>query len=235
MVEPDLVDSHARRRDAELGRDRALEGDRNVAQPDRAMAGVEQRPGHDPDGVGEVDDPCAVGGELTRTFGDLQHGRHGPHRFREPARAGRLLADAPACGRDRLVAQTRRLAPDPDLDQDCVGAVERAIEVAGYVERAVEALAREDPLRQGAEHLAAVTVNVVQREAAHVDSLALTHQPRHELGRVGRAGADDGELHPFTPVSVIPSTNAFWAKKNSTITGAMNTIVPAITRFQLTV
>ena len=169
-----------------------------------------------------------------RLLGDLEHGRNGPHRLRQPARAGRLLADAPARGRDRLVAEARRLAADPDLDEHRVGALERALELAGDRECAGESLPGEDPLGEPADHLSAGGIDVVERQLADVDPLALAHQPRHELGRVRRSGADHGELHPFTPVSVIPSTNAFWAKKKRTMTGAMNTIVPAITRFQLT-
>ena len=241
MVEADLVDEQPGRSDAELGRDRALEVDRDVAEPDRAVAVVQQRARHDPHRVGEIDDPGVVGGALARTLGDLEHDGHGSHCLRQPAGAGRLLSDAAAGGRDRLVPEARRLPADPDLDEDGVGPVERAVEIAGHVECAVEPLAREDPLRQRAEHLAPVTIDVMQRQAADVDPLALAHQPGDELGRVGRSGADDREFHPFsrvthpfTPVSVIPSTNAFWAKKNRMITGAMNTTVPAITRFQLT-
>ena len=41
------------------------------------MAGVEQTTHHDPDRVGEVDDPGVVGGELTRPLGDLEHDGQG--------------------------------------------------------------------------------------------------------------------------------------------------------------
>ena len=51
--------------------------------------------------------------------------------LREPARAGRLLADAAARERDGLVGEARGLAADADLDQHEVGAVERAVELAG--------------------------------------------------------------------------------------------------------
>ena len=39
---------------------------------------------------------------------------------------------------------------------------------------------------------------------------------------------------PFTPVSVTPSTNAFWARKNTMTTGSMITSVAAIVRFHCT-
>ena len=79
-----------------------------------------------------------------------------------------------------------------------------------------------------------VVIGVGAGASAEVDLLTLAHKPGDELRCIGRAGADHGQFHPFTPVSVIPSTNAFWAKKNRMITGAMNTNVPAITRFQST-
>ena len=46
--------------------------------------------------------------------------------------------------------------------------------------------------------------------------------------------ADDRKLHPFTPVSVTPSTNAFCARKKTTTTGSMTSTVAAIVRFHCT-
>ena len=43
VVEPDLVDLHAFRLDAEHAREAALEADRDVAEPEGAVAVVEQR------------------------------------------------------------------------------------------------------------------------------------------------------------------------------------------------
>ena len=51
--------------------------------------------------------------------------------------------------------------------------------------------------------------------------VAQPREPVDELRRVRRAAADDGELHPLTPVSVTPSMKALWAMKKSAITGAM--------------
>ena len=59
-------------------------------------------------------------------------------------------------------------------------------------------------------------------------------EPRDELGRVRRAGTDDGDLHPFTPVSVTPSTNALCARKKMTMTGTITSSVAAIVRFHCT-
>ena len=73
-----------------------------------------------------------------------------------------------------------------------------------------------------ADDLAALVGDVVQRELRR----RRARRARNELGRVGRPAADDRELHSFTPVSVTPSTNAFWARKNSSTTGASNMTSP---------
>src|SRR5207247_871867 len=51
------------------------------------------------------------------------------------------------------------------------------------------------------------------------------------------SGSDQRHPHgayPFTPVSVTPSMNAFWAIRNRMITGSMNTTDAAICWFQST-
>ena len=234
MVETDLVDDELPRLHAEMPRKRALEADRDVAEADGAVPGIEQRARDDPDRVREVDDPRVRRRELAHALGDLEHDRHRPKRLREPAGTGRLLADAAAGERDRLVREARLLAADADLDQDEVGAVERAIEVAGHLQLAGIALPLQHPRGEAADHVAPLLVDVVQDELAHVDLVALTREPRDELGRVRRAAADDRDLHPFTPVNVTPSTNARCARKKRMSTGSITRIVAAITRFHCT-
>ena len=154
--------------------------------------------------------------------------------LREPAGARRLLSDAPAGVRDRLIRETRRLPPDADLDEHEVGAVDGAVEIVRDEQVAAEGLSLQHARRHAADDLAALAVDVVQRELAHVDALALARETGHELGRVGRPGADDRDLHPFTPVSVTPSTKAFWAMKKRPITGSITSSVAAIVRFHCT-
>ena len=165
---------------------------------------------------------------------DLEHDGDGAQRLREPARAGRLLADAAARERDGLVGEARGLAPDANLDQHEVGSVERAVELAGEHEPALVAASVEHSPRERADDLAPGLVDVVQRELVHVEHLAVAREPRHELRRVRRPGADDGNLHPFTPVSVTPSTNARCARKNRMITGSIISTVAAMTMFHST-
>ncbi len=106
-----------------------MEPDCDVAQSDGTVIVVEQRPRDDAHRVGEVDDPRVVGGELAHTLRDLEHDRHRAKRLGETTRARGLLADAPAGERHRLVHQARVLPADPDLDQDEVRPVDRAVEV----------------------------------------------------------------------------------------------------------
>src|SRR5205807_67474 len=73
VIEADLLDQHPLGRHAELSSDLALEVDRDVAQPDRAVSRVEKGPGDDPDRVREVDDPCVWSGKRTRALRDLEH------------------------------------------------------------------------------------------------------------------------------------------------------------------
>ena len=222
------------RLDAEHAGGRALEPDRDVAEPDGAVARIEQRPRDDPDRVREVDDPGAVGRELARPVGDREHDGNRAQRLGEAARAGRLLADAAARERHRLVGEPRLLAADADLDEHEVGSVERSVEIVRQRQSAREPVPLEHPSGEPADDLEPLGVDVLQHELRHVEPLALAREPGHELRRVGRAAADDRDLHPFTPVRVTPSTNARCARKKTMITGAMKSSVAAIVRFHCT-
>ena len=69
-------------------------------------------------------------GELAHALGDLRAST-GTVRiaFAKPPAPGRLLADAAAGERDRLVAQPRRLPADADLDEHEVRPLDRPVEV----------------------------------------------------------------------------------------------------------
>ena len=161
MVETDLVDENAGRVDVEELRKAPLEADGDVAEPDGAMTGVEQGARDDPHGVGEVDGPEAGRGSRARPFRDLEHHGHRPQRLAEAARTGRLLTDAAACQRDRLVGEPRLLPADADLHEHEVRAVERPVEIGCDDELARVALAVEHALRQPADDLAALLVDVL--------------------------------------------------------------------------
>ncbi len=128
VVEPDMVEADRLRRDAEQPGEGALEPDRHVAQPDGPMARVQQRPGHQAHGVGEVDDPGVGGTALPDPFRNLQDQRDGAQRLGQAAGPGRLLADAAALQRPGLVALPGRLAADPQLQQHRARAVQAVVE-----------------------------------------------------------------------------------------------------------
>ena len=132
---PDLIDRRSRSGSTPSSRaKRPLVADRDVAETDGAVAVVEQRPGDDPDRIREVDDPGAVGSALAHAVGDLEHDRNRAQRLAETARR----RSSPArCSRTRAARsrpKARLLPADPDLDQDEVGAVDRAVEIVGDLE-----------------------------------------------------------------------------------------------------
>src|SRR5581483_9031265 len=108
--------------------------------------------------------------------------------------------------------------------------VERCVEVECPHECARVVLAREHPLGEAPDDAEPLRIYVVQCDLVHRQ----LREMRHELRRVRRTRADDGQLHPFTPVSVTPSTKARWARKKRTITGAMTSSVAAMVRFHCT-
>src|SRR5207248_2875722 len=102
--------------------------------------------------------------------------------------------------------------------------------LARELERALVTLTLEHPPCEPADDVEPLCIDVVQRKLVDVE-------PGHsgnELRRVRGAGADDGDLHPFTPVNVTPSTNTRCARKKMTITGAITSSVAAIVRFHCT-
>ena len=87
------------------------------------MASVDQRLGHDPDRVREVDDPVPGCGAAVHCLGELQDHGHGADCLGQAAGTGRLLADRAEAGRDGLVAQPSCLTADAELDEHEIGAV----------------------------------------------------------------------------------------------------------------
>jgi hypothetical protein len=170
------------------------------------MPVVEERARDDPDGIREVDDPRPVRSELPDAPGDPEDERDRAQGLAQAARARRLLPDAAARERDGLVGEPCLLSTDPNLDQDEVRSVDGAVEIVCNEQPAVEPLPLEHPPGETSHHLAALRIDVLQHELADVDPLALARQPGHELGRVRRAAADDGDFQ--VPLPVMPPS--FW-------------------------
>jgi hypothetical protein len=167
VVQSDLVHEQLPRVHPQQLRKLALQADVDVAEADRSVARVEQRAGHDPHRVREVDDPRVGRRMLADLLRDLEHDRHRPQRLGEPPRARRLLTDAAELERDRLVEQPLGLASDPDLDDDGICALHRPREVIGLEQLPRKALSLEHPPRQSADDLEPLGVDVVEREPLH--------------------------------------------------------------------
>lgn len=227
MVQVDLAGRHVEQR-GEL----PLEADRDVAQPDGLVPGLEQRPGDDADRVGEVDDPGVWGGPAY-PFGDVEHHRHGPQRLGETAGPGGLLADAAALQRPCLVLVAGRLAADPELEQHGVRAGHSRLQVGGGDDPAGMPLLGEDPPRQAPDQFQAVGGRIDQHQLLDRQGVAQPRESVDEFRCVGGPAAHDCQFHPLTPVRVTPSMKAFCAKKKTTITGAITRTVAAMVRFQL--
>jgi len=176
------------------------------------------------------DDPGPRLGPRGNALCELEHDRNRPHRLGEAAGARRLLADAAAAQRHGLVAEPRLLTADADLCEHERRTVEGGVELGRAENAPRKPVALEHPGSECANDLEPLGVDVVQCELVHVEPRKL----RDELGRVRRACADHGELHPFTPVSVTPSTKARCARKKRRITGAITIKVAAMTRFHCT-
>ena len=173
MVEPDLVDENTLRLDAEEPRELPLEPDRDVAQTDRAMTGVQQRPGDDADRVREVDDPRAVRGPLARAFGDFEHYRHRAHRLREPTAP---VVSCPMQPHASGIVSSRGRAAWPPTrictSTKSAPSIAR-VEVAREQEVAVESLPVVDPRRHPAHDLEPLRVDVLQRQLADAEPFLL--------------------------------------------------------------
>ena len=184
--------------DPEPLREVALEADRDVAQPDRAVPLVEQRLGDDADRVGEVQDPGPRRRSTGRLLGELEHDRHGAQRLRETACPGGLLTDGPERGRQCLVDEPGRLSTDPQLDDHEVGAVERLVARCGLDDPGGGVGLVGHPVRQTADDAEPLRVDVVEDELVDRQPVIATHEPLDELGGVRAATADDRDpdAHP---------------------------------------
>ena len=172
----------------------ALHPDRHVAQPERAVAAVDQCLGHDPDRVREVDDPVPGCGPPVHGLGELQDHGHGADCLGQAAGTGRLLADRAEAGRDGLVAQPRGLAADPELDEHEIGAVQRGIAIGRPDETAGPAGLPEHPLGETADDREALGIDVEQDELVDGQAVGAADHALHQFGRVRAPATDDRHL-----------------------------------------
>ncbi len=187
----------------------ALHPDRHVAQTERAVAPVDQCLGHDPDRVREVDDPVAAGGTPVHHLGQLQDHGHGADRLGQAAGTGRLLADRPETGWDGLVAQTRGLAADAQLNEHEIGAVQRGIAIGRPDETAGPAGLFEHPLGEAADDRETLGIDVEQNELVDRQAIGAADHALHQFGRVRAPATDDRHLdaHLASPPRRGPAPN----------------------------
>src|SRR5207247_102645 len=103
---------------------------------------------------------------------------------------------------------------------------------AGGGQGAGDGLLQGDP---GPVQAGVLPVGAVARgEAERLAALVGDHRVGLRAAAVDPEHDPDRTAHPLTPVRVIPWTNTRWAKKNSTITGRVNSSEPAICRFHST-
>ncbi len=194
VIEAHVVQHHALRLDAQVLREVALEADGHVAQPQGAMPLVQERLRHDADRVGEVHDPGVGRRPLADQLGQLHHHRHRAQRLGEATGAGRLLADGVELERERLVGESGLLPADSQLDQHEVRVVDRGGGVIGQGQATRPFDPMQHPLREPAHDLQPVQVDVVEHELLDWQAVATVGEPFDQLGCVGAAAADDGDL-----------------------------------------
>ncbi len=219
MVEPDVLDGDVVGVDAEIVADTSLGPDGHVAQPHRPVSLVEQGLGHDPDRVGEVDQPGSRVGAGRHLLGQPEHDRHRAQRLGQAARAHGLLPEAAVPDGQGLVDVPGRLAADAELHDDEVGALERGMGIRCRCERAAPPACTEDALGQPAHDLAAHLARIQQDEIVDDHAVLQIAQTVDQFGGVRAPTADDGHLCPHaaqrnirpcpTPLPTAPAVLAF--------------------------
>jgi hypothetical protein len=194
VIEAHVLEGDALGLDVEVGREPALQPDRDVAEADGAVTCVQEGLGHDADGVGEVDQPGAGGGAPLGLGGDVQDDGNRAEGLREAAGAGGLLADRSEPERQPLVHAARGLAADPELYQHEPRAVEGGVEVVGDGQPTGPVEGLEHSPRQATDDLPSLGVDVVQHELVDRDPPAARRESLDQLRGVGGAATDDRDL-----------------------------------------
>ena len=194
VVEPDA--RHVELRGVEPGGlgDLLREDDRPLAERDERDVGVVADGLRDEvDRVRVVEDPRGRGDGL-EVLEDPLHDVDRAQRHEEAARPLRLLPDDAVRERDPLVEHARLEAAGAVGRQDGVDAVEPGAAVGRGRHREVDALRRRHPLREVADQLEALRVEVDQHDLRAGEVLALLDEARHRARSAGRPAADVGDL-----------------------------------------
>src|SRR5215469_9478337 len=95
-------------------------------------------------------------------------------------------------------------------------------------------VAGQDAAAEVADDSGPFGIGVDQDQLVEGQRVAQPREPVDQFGGVCGSPTHDGELHPLTPVNVTPSMKTRCAKMNTTITGAIDSSVAAMVRFQCT-
>jgi hypothetical protein len=187
MVQADVLQRHAIGLDVQESSDLPLEAHGGVAQSDGAMALVEKRLHHDADRVGEVDDPCVLGSAPRGLLGDLHHHWDGAQGLGEAARSSGLLTDAPELEWQGFIHKTCSLPAHPQLNDDEMRSVERAVAISRQHELARPFVSRENAARKPADDFEPLRIDVEEHELINGEALAAHKETFDELRGVGAA------------------------------------------------
>ena len=196
VVQPDH--RHVEERGIEPGRfgDLGGEVDRPLAERDDLHGRVvRDRLGHDVHRVRVVEDP-RVRADLLHLGADVLQHVDRAERHEEAAGPLRLLPDEAVVERDALVEHPGVEPSRPEGREHGVTVDERCAPVGGRGDRDVQAPCSRDLLREGADQLEPVLVEVDEDDLRAVEVGAVRHQRRHRPCRPGRAAAEVDELDP---------------------------------------
>ena len=197
VVQPGVVEPHpVRRRPRSCAASRRWNPIADVAQPERAVAVVEQCPGDDADRVGEVDDP-GVRLRALRRRSSAMPSTTGTVRSALAKPPGPVVSWPSSPNLPGSVSSTSRacLAADPQLDQHRGRAVDRVVQRGRGAQPAGEPLLGQDAPGQRRRRRRAARPRCRAAPARRRQHAGPAGEALDQLGRVRAAATDDRDLH----------------------------------------
>ena len=198
-----MIKRYPARLDAEQVPSSSLIADRNIAQPDRPVTVIQEGARDDAHRIREIDDPGVIGGEPGDPLGDLQDHRHGTECLRQPPSTGRLLADTATLQRQAFIDRARRLATNPQLEQNHCGICHRPIKISCERDVPGIAVSGENALRDPGDQGEPLLSRVGQHQLVNPKQMLQPRDPVGQLGCVSGASAYHGDLHQSLPIKVV--------------------------------
>ena len=98
-----------------------------------------------------------------------------------------------------------RLSADAQLDHHEIGAVDGSLAIESHGQATRPAAFCQDPARQAAHDLKALTVDVEQGKLVHRQPVLARDEALNQLGRVGATAAHHGDLQTHASLSLLTS------------------------------